>query len=86
MEIILGRCFIVRQFKTADYLFMLKQSVLIEDYLPPSHLARFVVEEVSALDLSKICRGVSHLVKRNYKAYKLVQIETARLIISIDKI
>lgn len=44
----------VRQFKTADYPSMLKQRVLIEDCLPPSHLARFVVEEVSALDLSEI--------------------------------
>ena len=50
----LRMCFAVRQFKTVDSPSMLKQSVLIEDCLRPSHLTRFVVEEVSALDLSEI--------------------------------
>ena len=43
-----------RQFKTADYPSMLKQRVLIENCLPPSHLAGFVIEQVSALDLREI--------------------------------
>lgn len=33
---------------------MLKQSVRIEECLPPSHLARFVVEVIAQLDLSSI--------------------------------
>jgi len=44
----------VRKFKTADYPSMLKQSVLIEECLPANHLARFVVEEIAALDLREI--------------------------------
>lgn len=43
-----------RQFKTVDYGMILKQTVSIEDCLPPSHLARFLVEVISQLDLSSI--------------------------------
>jgi transposase len=43
-----------RKFKTADYEAMLKQTVSIEECLPPSHLARFVVKIIAQLDLSSI--------------------------------
>jgi len=43
-----------RQFKTVDYEAMLKQTVSIEECLPPSHLARFVVSVIAQLDLSGI--------------------------------
>jgi transposase len=43
-----------RKFKTVDYGMLLKQTVSIEDCLPPSHLARFLVEVISQLDLSSI--------------------------------
>jgi len=44
----------VRKFKTVDYEAMLKQTVSIEECLPPNHLARFVVQMISQLDLSSI--------------------------------
>jgi transposase len=43
-----------RKFKTVDYGMILKQSISIGDCLPPSHLARFLVEVISQLDLSGI--------------------------------
>jgi transposase len=43
-----------RKFKTVDYGMILKQTVSIEECLPPSHLARFLVEIISQLDLSCI--------------------------------
>ena len=43
-----------RKFKTVDYEAMLKQTVRIEDCLPPTHLARFVVNTIAQLDLSRI--------------------------------
>ena len=44
----------VRKFKTVDYEVALDMTVRLRDYLPPDHLARFVVEIVSELDLSCI--------------------------------
>jgi transposase len=44
----------VRRFKTVDYPAMLKQTVSIEECIPPSHLARFMVAMISQLDLSAI--------------------------------
>ena len=43
-----------RQFKTVDYEKSLKQTVTIEECLPPDHLARFIVEIIALLDLSQI--------------------------------
>ena len=43
-----------RKFKTDDYEAMLKETVIIGDCLPESHLARFVVKVISELDLSII--------------------------------
>ncbi len=43
-----------RKFKVADYESTLEIDVKIGDYLPPKHLARFVVEIVAQLDLSGI--------------------------------
>lgn len=43
-----------RKFKTVDYGMILKQTVIIEDCLPPSHLARFLVEVISQLNLDSI--------------------------------
>jgi transposase len=43
-----------RKFKTVDYEVALDMTVRLRDYLPPDHLARFVVEIVSELDLSCI--------------------------------
>jgi transposase len=43
-----------RRFKTVDYAAMLKQTVSIEECLPPTHLARFIVEIIGKLDLSGI--------------------------------
>jgi len=43
-----------RQFKTVDYEKSLKQTVTIEECLPPDHLARFVVAIIALLDLSCI--------------------------------
>ena len=43
-----------RQFKTADYEEILKQSVTIEECVPPGHLARFTVDVIAMLDLNCI--------------------------------
>jgi transposase len=43
-----------RKFKTVDYDKSLKQTVIIEECLPPDHLARFIVAIVAMLDLSAI--------------------------------
>ena len=45
-----------RKFKTVDYEAALDMSVTIREYLPPDHLARFVVDIVSQLDLRCIYR------------------------------
>ena len=43
-----------RQFTTVDYGATLKQTVTIEECLAPNHLARFIVEIITLLDLSAI--------------------------------
>jgi transposase len=43
-----------RNFKTVDYNQSLKQTVTIEECLPPGHLARFIVAIIAILDLSAI--------------------------------
>jgi transposase len=43
-----------RRFKTVNYDESLKQTVTIEDCLPPDHLARFIVGIIALLDLSAI--------------------------------
>jgi transposase len=46
-----------RKFRTANYEETLKQSIRLGDALPPDHLARFVVDLIAQLDLSKIYAG-----------------------------
>lgn len=43
-----------RTFKRADYAAMLEQTIRLGDCLPPEHLARFVVDAVAQLDVSRI--------------------------------
>ena len=43
-----------RKFKTPDYESTLNQTITLRDALPPTHLARFVVDIVAQLDLSSI--------------------------------
>ena len=43
-----------RKFRTPDYEATLKQTIILEEALPPNHLARFVVDIVTQLDLSVI--------------------------------
>jgi len=43
-----------RNFRTVDYNQSLKQTVTIEEVLPPEHLARFIVAVIAVLDLSAI--------------------------------
>lgn len=43
-----------RKFKTVDYEKSLKQTVVIEECLPPDHLARFIVGIIALLDLGCI--------------------------------
>lgn len=43
-----------RKFRTANYEATLKQTISLEEALPPEHLARFVVDVVAQLDLSQI--------------------------------
>ena len=43
-----------RTFKTIDYQATLDVSVRLGDLLPPDHLARFIVDTISQLDLSAI--------------------------------
>jgi transposase len=43
-----------RKFRTANYEETLNQTIRLAEALPPEHLARFVVDVISQLDLSKI--------------------------------
>jgi transposase len=43
-----------RKFRTANYEETLKQKISLEEALPPEHLARFVVDIIGQLDLSKV--------------------------------
>ena len=43
-----------RNFRTVDYNQSLRQTVTIEECLPPDHLARFIVAVIAVLDLSAI--------------------------------
>src|SRR5437879_1342896 len=43
-----------RKFRTPDYDAMLRETVSLGDALPPSHLARFIVEVIAQLDLTGI--------------------------------
>lgn len=43
-----------RKFRTANYEATLKQTIQLGEALPPNHLARFVVDVISQLDLSEI--------------------------------
>ena len=43
-----------RKFKSANYEETLKQTIRLGEALPPRHLARFVVDMIAQLDLSKI--------------------------------
>jgi transposase len=43
-----------RKFRTANYEETLKQTIRLEEALPPNHLARFVVDIIAQLDLSEI--------------------------------
>ena len=43
-----------RQFKTPDYEAILNVSITLGEALPPNHLARFVVDVITQLDLSRI--------------------------------
>lgn len=43
-----------RRFKRVDYEQSLKQTVTLEEVLPPDHLARFIVAMIELLDLSAI--------------------------------
>src|SRR4030067_385830 len=43
-----------RKFKTVNYEETLKQTIQLGDALPPNHLARFVVDMITQLDLSQI--------------------------------
>ncbi len=43
-----------RKFKTANYTETLKLSITLEEALPASHLARFVVDVIAQLDLSAV--------------------------------
>ena len=46
-----------RKFKTPDYEATLSTPIQLGDALPPDHLARFVVDIISQIDLSKIYEG-----------------------------
>jgi transposase len=46
-----------RKFKRPDYEGTLKTPIMLEEALPASHLARFVVDIIAQLDLSKIYTG-----------------------------
>lgn len=43
-----------RQFKTPDYESMLHGSITLGEALPPNHLARFIVDVITQLDLSRL--------------------------------
>ena len=46
-----------RKFRKPDYEATLKETIRLEDALPPNHLARFIVDVIVELDLSKIYGG-----------------------------
>ncbi|MBN1451219.1 MAG: transposase [Anaerolineales bacterium] len=46
-----------RKFKSANYEETLNQTIRLGEALPPQHLARFVVDMIAQLDLSKIYAG-----------------------------
>ena len=46
-----------RKFKTVDYEATLDQRVSIRECLPPEHLARFIAQVITELDLSEIYAG-----------------------------
>ena len=46
-----------RKFKKPDYEATLKEPIALEEALPANHLARFVVDITSQLDLSQIYAG-----------------------------
>ena len=46
-----------RKFRTANYEETLNQTIRLAEALPPEHLARFVVDLIAQLDLSKIYAG-----------------------------
>jgi transposase len=50
-----------RKFKTPDYESTLNQTITLRDALPPTHLARFVVDIIAQLDLRKIYTGYAAL-------------------------
>lgn len=43
-----------RQFKSPDYESMLNVSITLSEALPPNHLARFIVDVITQLDLRRI--------------------------------
>jgi transposase len=55
-----------RNFKTVDYEQSLKQTVTIEECLPPGHLVRFIVAIIAMLDLSSI---YAHYAPRGGEPY-----------------
>ena len=50
-----------RKFKKPDYEATLKQTIRLEDALPTNHLARFVVDVIAQLELSKIYAGYAEV-------------------------
>ena len=50
-----------RQFKTPDYEATLNQTITLREALPLNHLARFVVDVIAQLDLSRIYAGYAPL-------------------------
>ncbi len=55
-----------RKFRTADYDALLNVKVSLGDALPPDHLARFIVDVISQLELSAIYREYSDEGARPY--------------------
>ncbi len=49
-----------RKFITADYQATLDLEISLREVLPPKHLARFLVEVIAELDLSRIYRRYGH--------------------------
>ena len=47
-----------RKFKTVNYEDVLKQTVTIEERVPPGHLARFIVQVITTFDLSADHRDI----------------------------
>jgi transposase len=46
-----------RKFRTANYEETLKQTIRLEEALPPEHLARFIVDIIGQLDLRKVYKN-----------------------------